>query len=364
MNPASETEIPDLSQAKATPSSNGKLLIRALRGEVCDRPPIWLMRQAGRYLPEYRETRKRAGSFLELCRTPDLAVEVTLQPLRRFELDAAIMFSDILVVPMALGQKLWFEEGQGPKLAALETRDDIERLAPERLGTELAPVFETIGRLSREIPARTALIGFAGAPWTVASYMLEGGGSRDFAVAKSWMFQRPADFERLIDLLVEATTDYLLKQVEAGAEALQLFDSWAGALPATAQRRWCLEPARRIVSAIKAGYPDVPVILFPRGSGALYLEFASSAGAEGLSLDTAVPVDWARENLQGSVTPQGNLDPLAVVAGGDSMRREAESILAGLASGPFVFNLGHGLVPQTPPEHVGALVSQVKAWRG
>ena len=363
MVPGPEIEISDLSQAKDTGYANGKLLIRALRGETCDRPPIWLMRQAGRYLPEYRETRKRAGTFLDLCRNPDLAVEVTLQPLRRFELDAAIMFSDILVVPMALGQTLWFEEGHGPKLAALETRDDIERLAPERTGTELAPVFEIIGRLSREIPAETALIGFAGAPWTVASYMLEGGGSRDFAVAKSWMFQRPADFERLIDLLVESTTDYLLRQVEAGAEVLQLFDSWAGALPATAQRRWCLEPAKRIVSAIKARYPDVPVILFPRGSGALYPEFACSAGAEGLSLDSAVPVGWARETLQGSATLQGNLDPVAVVAGGDSMHREAESILAGLASGPFVFNLGHGLLPQTPPEHVAALVSQVKAWR-
>ncbi len=341
-----------------------KLLLRALKRQTLPRPPIWLMRQAGRYLPEYRETRAKAKGFLDLCFTPDLAVEVTLQPIRRYGFDAAILFSDILVVPHALGQKVGFEEGTGPRLEAVESAAALERLSAERLHEVLAPVYETVRRLRAELPPDCALIGFAGAPWTVATYMVEGGGSKDFAAVKTWAYRDPEGFQRLIDLLVEATADYLAAQVEAGAEVLQIFDTWAGALPETALRRWCLEPARAIVERVRARHPAVPVILFPRGAGPLYRDFAAEAGAEALSLDVAVPLAWARDSLQGESVLQGNLDPIQVVAGGDGMRQAALRILETLGRGPLIFNLGHGIVPQTPPEHVGALVELVQGWKG
>ena len=344
-------------------TTNEKTLLRALKGETVIPPPIWLMRQAGRYLPEYRAIRTEAKNFLDLCFTPDLAVEVTLQPIRRYGFDAAILFSDILVVPHALGQRVWFEEGIGPRLEPLRRSQDLVRLSADGLHEALAPVYETLRRLRAELPEQTALIGFAGAPWTVASYMIEGGTSKDFATAKTWAYRAPDEFAPIIDLLVESTSDYLIAQVEAGAEVLQLFDSWAGVWPEAALRRWCLEPAAEIIRRVKAAHPDVPVILFPRGAGALYEVFANEAGAEGLGLDTTVPLTWARERLQGSVTLQGNLDPLLLVAGGAAMDQAVARILDTLGAGPFIFNLGHGITPETPPEHVERLVYQVRAWR-
>ena len=341
--------------------SSDKLLLRALRREPCERPPIWLMRQAGRYLPEYRALRAEVGGFLELCYTPELAVEVTLQPIRRYGFDAAILFSDILVVPHALGQDVRFEEGVGPRLDALTRSADVERLTPDVVLDRLEPVFETLRGLSVALPPETCLIGFAGAPWTVATYMVEGGSSRDFATVKAWAYGDPDGFQRLIDLLVDSTTSYLSAQVEAGAEVLQLFDSWAGALPASELRRWSLEPMARIVAALKERHPGVPVILFPRGVGLGYEAFAAESGADGLSIDAGISTSWASDSLQKRVTVQGNLDPIKLVAGGDGQRLAVEAILNDLGSGPFIFNLGHGIVPQTPPEHVEALVAQVRA---
>jgi len=320
------------------------------------------MRQAGRYLPEYRELRARAGDFLTTCLTPEIAAEITLQPIRRFAFDAAILFSDILVLPHALGQSVRFEEGRGPVLGALTQVSDIDDLAVRGFTDRLAPVYETVRRLRADLPAQTALIGFAGAPWTVASYMIEGGSSKDFAKAKAWAYRDPTSFQRLIDLLVETTTDYLIGQAEAGAEVLQLFDSWAGVWPETALRRWCLEPARAIRARVRAAHPDVPMIVFPRGVGVLYETFAETCGAEGVSLDTTVPLPWARDHVQSKVAVQGNLDPIALLAGGETQREETTRILNTLAAKPFIFNLGHGILPETPLAHVQALVDQVRAW--
>jgi uroporphyrinogen decarboxylase len=343
--------------------SSEKKLIRTLKGETLSPPPIWLMRQAGRYLPEYRATRAGAKDFLNLCFTPELAVEVTLQPIRRYGFDAAILFSDILVLPHALGQKVWFEEGAGPRLEPLRDVADIARLSGDAMREILAPVFETLRRLRQELPEETALIGFAGAPWTVASYMIEGRTSRDFATAKTWAYRAPEEFAQLIDLLIASTSDYLIAQVEAGAEVLQLFDSWAGVWPEAALRRWCLEPATEIVRRVKAVHPEVPVILFPRGAGLLYEAYATESGAEGLSLDTTVPLDWARERLQGRVALQGNLDPLLLVSGGAALEAGVSHILETLGQGPLIFNLGHGITPQVPPEHVEDLMVQLREWR-
>ncbi len=341
-----------------------KLLLRSLKGERLARPPVWLMRQAGRYLPEYREIRAKAGSFLDLCYNPRLAAEVTLQPIRRFGFDAAILFSDILVVADGLGQKVGFEEGRGPVLDALKGGGDLAKLGLDGFHHKLAPVYETVATIKAALPVETALIGFAGAPWTVASYMIEGGSSRDYAKAKSWIYQRPQDFAALMELLVEATGQYLIRQIQAGAEVVQLFDSWAGALAHAEMVRWCLEPAKAIVARVRMAHPEVPFILFPRGIGAGYLDFARAKVGNGLSLDSSVPLEWAWTQLQGQVALQGNLDPQLLVAGGPMMRVAAGRILQTLGRGPFVFNLGHGIVPETPPEHVAELVKLVREWRG
>ena len=337
-----------------------KTLLRALRGETVSPPPIWLMRQAGRYLPEYRETRERAGGFLELCYTPELATEVTLQPIRRFGFDGSILFSDILVVPDGLGQKVWFEAGHGPRLEPLAGREDLAKLRLEEMVEALAPVYETVRRLRRELPSETTLIGFAGAPWTVASYMIEGGSSKDYATAKTWAYGDEDGFQALIDLLVEATAQHLIAQIEAGAEAVQIFDSWAGVWPEPELRRWSLKPLAEVVARIKELYPRTPVILFPRGAGLLYEAFAEESGADALSLDTTVPLAWAAERLQRKVAVQGNLDPIALVAGGEVLESHVRRILDGLSGGPFVFNLGHGIIPRTPPENVARLVELVR----
>ena len=332
-----------------------KLLIRALQGETLTRPPFWLMRQAGRYLPEYRATREHAGSFLDLCYNPDLATEVTLQPIRRFGMDAAILFADILLIPDGLGQALDYREGEGPILEPIRNVAELSALSLDNLHTKVAPVYETVGRLAEELPDNVALIGFAGAPWTVATYMVEGRGSRDHAIVKQWAYGDPDGFGQLIDLLVTATVEYLGKQVEAGAEAVQLFDTGAGALSETAFQRWCIEPVQQIITQLRRNYPDLPIIGFPRGVGAGYKTFAKTAGVNGVSLDWTVPLDWTVAELQGDVTVQGNLDPRLLVIGGAAMEAEIQRILETLGKGPFIFNLGHGIVPETPPEHVGRL---------
>jgi len=337
-----------------------KPLLRALDGEAVSPPPQWLMRQAGRYLPEYRALRAEVGSFLDLCYTPDKAAEVTLQPIRRFGMDAAILFSDILVVPHALGQDVAFREGEGPVLPPLAGADDLAQLSLERLHERLVPVYETVARVAGALPAETTLIGFAGAPWTVATYMVEGGSSRDFAATKAWAYDDPAGFDALIALLIEATAAYLDRQVRAGAEVVQLFDTWAGVLPPDAFRRWAIAPVQAIVARLKADHPGVPVIGFPRGAGLMYPEYAAATGICGIGLDTAVPPEQAAALLQPHVTVQGNLDPLKLVAGGAGMAAAVADILGALSSGPFIFNLGHGIVPQTPPEHVATLIDLVR----
>ncbi len=340
-----------------------KPLVRVLNRERLTRPPLWLMRQAGRYLPEYRELRARAGGFLEMCLRPELAAEATFQPIRRFALDAAILFSDILVVPYALGQAVTFSEGEGPLLDPVCNAAGLARLGVANLQRRLAPVYEAVERVATALPVETALIGFAGAPWTVASYMVEGGMSRDFVAVKSWALGRPQEFSELVDLLVEATVEHLIAQVRAGAEVLQLFDSWAGALSEAEFERWCVEPVREIVRRLATACPGVPIIGFPRGAGLGYRGFIERTGVQAVGLDPAVPLLWAARELQPRCALQGNLDPALLVVGGAPLRRQAERILEAWGQGPFIFNLGHGVLPTTPPEHVAELVELVRAWR-
>lgn len=331
-----------------------KTLLRALTSEAFERPPWWLMRQAGRYLPEYRELRARAGGFVEFCLTPELATEATLQPVRRFGMDAAILFADILLIARALGTRLDFGE-DGPVLDRLDEKSGIGRLSLAGLAM-LDPVYETVRRVRADLPERTALIGFAGAPWTVATYMVEGGASRDFRLTRSWAYRDPRGFAALIDLLAEATIAYLSGQIEAGAEAVQLFDSWAGILPEGEFASWVVAPTRRIAAALKERFPSVPVIGFPRGAGLLHERYMAESGVDAVALDTNVPVGFARDRLQPRLAVQGNLDPIALLVGGRAMARAVAEIRAALGGrGGFVFNLGHGILPQTPPEHVAEL---------
>ena len=338
-----------------------KRFLQALKGETLSPPPMWLMRQAGRYLPEYREIRSTAKNFLDFCYSPDLAVEVTLQPLRRYDFDAAILFSDILVIPDALGQKVEFVTGQGPQLEPIKSQAELDAtLDGANLHTHLAKVYETVGRLAKEIPDTTALIGFAGAPWTVATYMVEGRGSKDYAEVRSIAYSDPVFFQRLMDMLVDNTAAYLIEQVNHGAECLQVFDSWAGVLSEKQFYKWSIEPMVKIVERVKAVHPNVPMIGFPRGAGPLYEAYIRETKVDGVGLDHTVPLEWARDTLQPLTTVQGTLDNLLLVAGGDAMDVEVKRILETLGQGPFVFNLGHGIVPQTPPEHVERLCALVR----
>lgn len=334
-----------------------------LAGRRLATPPVWLMRQAGRYLPEYRAVRATTRSFLEFCYTPDKAVEVTLQPIKRFGFDAAIIFSDILVVPDALGQKVWFEEGEGPKLEALTDPAQFGRLSRARLGDHLAPVYEAIKQTRAALPKETALLGFAGAPFTLACYMIEGSGSRDFAKVKKWAYAHPESFGLLIDLLVDAVIDHLSNQVEAGADAVQLFDSWAGVLPEEQLFRWSLDPLVRIAKGLRERHPAIPIIVFPRAVGPAALMYRRPDSFSALSLDTGIGAHWAAKELQPHICIQGNLDPIMLVAGGAALEQEAKRILDKFGHGSFVFNLGHGVVPQTPPEHVAQLVEIVRTWK-
>jgi uroporphyrinogen decarboxylase len=342
-----------------------KTLLRALRGEPVWPPPVWLMRQAGRYLSEYRAIRAAVPDFIALCTTPALAAEVTLQPIRRFGFDAAILFSDILILPWALGQGLEYRDGEGPVLPPIRDEAALRLLDATRLAEKMAPVMESVRQirtgLAREGFDSTALIGFAGAPFTVACYMVEGAGSRDFAATRTLAWQNPSLFDRIIDLLTETTVTYLQAQVEAGAEIIMLFDTWAGALAPSQFRRYVIAPARRIVAALREQFPDLPVIGFPRMAGLSVAAYAHETGVNAVGLDTATDLTQALPLLPPSVAAQGNLDPLVVVAGGAAMTRETTAILAAMRGRPGIFNLGHGIVPQTPPEHVAALIELVRA---
>jgi uroporphyrinogen decarboxylase len=336
-----------------------KPLLRALGGAPNKVPPVWLMRQAGRYLPEYRKIRAEAGSFLDLCYDPEKAAEVTLQPVRRYAMDAAILFSDILVVPDAMGQDVAFREGEGPVLEPVRDAAGVEALKTEGVVERLAPVYATVERVAAALPDEVTLIGFAGAPWTVATYMVEGGSSKDFREVKGLAYRDDGAFAELIDRLVTATVAHLSAQIEAGAEVVQIFDTWAGILPETAFERWCIEPTKAIVAAVRKNAPGVPVIGFPRGAAFNTERYIAETGIDGVGLDTAVPLDVGAR-LQARCAVQGNLDPILLVEGGAPMEAAARSILEALAGGPFIFNLGHGVLPQTPPEHVDQLLQVVR----
>lgn len=335
--------------------------LRTLSGEKTDKPPLWLMRQAGRYLPEYREIRAKAGGFLELCYNPEFAAEVTLQPIRRFGFDAAILFSDILVVPHALGQKLWFAEGEGPRLEPIADAQRLSEIRKEIDQDVLAPVYETVRRVKAALPRETALIGFCGAPWTVATYMVAGRGTPDQGPAKVLFVRDPELFERLIDRIVTSSIAYLSGQIAAGVEAVQIFDSWAGSLGGADFERWCIAPTRRIVEAVRARYPEVKIIGFPRGAGRLIPAYVEATEVDAVGLETEIDRAFARDEIQRLVPVQGNLDPQVLRTGGAELDREVAAIRAAFGTGPFVFNLGHGILPDTPIAHVERLVELVRS---
>ncbi len=337
-----------------------KALISVLRGKAQSIPPLWLMRQAGRYLPEYREIRATAKSFLDFCYSPAKAAEVTLQPVRRFHFDAAILFSDILVVPDAMGQQVSFESGAGPRLEPIESPEQITRLGAFEV-KKLAPVFETVDRVKSALPSDVAFIGFCGAPWTVASYMIAGQGTPDQAPARLFAFRFPEAFAFLIDRLVDASIEYLTGQIDAGVEVVQIFDSWAGVLPANEFERWSAQPIKRIVAGVKARHPQAPIIAFVRGADAQLPRLTQMLGAEGYGLDTALDPKWAVEQTTPNIALQGNLDPLALLAGGEALDREIDSILEAFKGRPHIFNLGHGILPQTPIENVERLVARIRS---
>jgi uroporphyrinogen decarboxylase len=341
-------------------TARGKPLLRALHGEAVRPIPYWLMRQAGRYLPEYRALRERAGSFLDLCYAPALAAEATLQPIKRFGMDGAILFSDILLVPQALGQKLWFEPNGGPKLSALRNESDVENINFDNLDQTLAPVYAAIRTIVPQLPPVTTLLGFAGAPWTVATYMIEGGSSRDFAKILAWAARSDGRFDEIIAKLVEATARHLSAEIAAGVEAVQLFDTWAGIVPESEFERLVIKPTRQIVDRLHRDHPSVPVIGFPRGIGKRYRQYFAETGINALSIDADTSLDEAVA-LQALGAVQGNLDPKILVAGGKPFEESVRRILDRLGGGPFVFNLGHGVVPETPPDHVARLGELIRA---
>lgn len=336
-----------------------KKIVNNLSGMITDTPSIWLMRQAGRYLPEYRETRAKAGSFLDLCYTPELAAEVTMQPLRRYQFDAAILFADILLIPQALGLDLSFVAGEGPRLSTVRNVRDIEKLhSVEDIHETLSPIYETVKILSHELPAQTALIGFAGSPWTVATYMIEGQGSKDHARARRWLYEDYAGFMSLITLIEEATIEYLSRQIEAGAEIVKLFDSWAGALPHDFISSVSIEPMQRIFAELKTRHHHIKTIAFPRGIGTSYA-LANVPEFDAVAIDASVSMEWASRVL-GPKCLQGNLDPMTMVVGGEVLKREARKIVDQMRGKPFIFNLGHGITPEANPDHVHQLLEAVR----
>lgn len=333
-------------------------LLATLRGARQPRPPLWMMRQAGRYLAEYRALRAEKGGFLELCYDSAAAAEVTLQPIRRFGFDGAILFSDILVIPHALGQDLWFETGEGPRLAPPLADAQLADLTPRP--ERLAPVIETVRRVKAMLPAETTFLGFAGSPWTVATYMVAGAGSRDHAQARRMAYNEPLRFGAIIEAIVALSIDYLCAQIEAGVDAVQLFDSWAGSLSPEQFRQWVIAPNRQIVAGVKARHPDVPIIGFPKGAGAKLVDYAEQVGVDAIGLDETVDPRWADAALPATMPVQGNLDPLALIAGGETLDRAVDAILAAFATRPHIFNLGHGILPDTPVENVERLVDRVR----
>ncbi|WP_449045652.1 uroporphyrinogen decarboxylase [Paracoccus versutus] len=338
-----------------------KTILRALKGERLPVPSVWMMRQAGRYLPEYRATRAQAGDFLSLCYTPDLAAEVTLQPIRRYGFDAAILFADILLLPQALGLDLWFVTGEGPRLSTVTAAAAVAALKPTgAIHDTLAPVYETVRILARELPRETTLIGFAGAPWTVATYMVAGRGTPDQAPAHAFKAEDRAAFTALIDRITEATIDYLSAQIVAGAEVVKLFDSWAGSLKGRDFDDFAVEPARRIIAALKSRHPGIPVIAFPREAGPRYAGFARATGADCVALDNSVSADWAAAEVQKDGCVQGNLDPRLLVTGGDALVAETRRIVRAFSQGPHIFNLGHGITPEADPENVTRMLEAIR----
>jgi uroporphyrinogen decarboxylase len=342
-----------------TQSSPSKPLLDVLSGQTKPVPPIWMMRQAGRYLPEYRELRAKAGSFLDLCFTPEYAAEVTLQPIRRFNFDAAIIFSDILVIPHALGRSVRFEAGEGPRLDPLDTPEKIATLASDADFGKLEPVYEALRRVRGALDPNIALIGFCGAPWTVATYMVAGQGTPD--QARMMAYRHPEAFGKIIDVLVKNSIEYLVGQLKAGADCLQIFDTWAGVLPPREFRRWSIEPAKRIVEGVRRHAPDARIIGFPRGAGALLPDYVEATGVNAVSIDWTAAPALVRERVQSRVAVQGNLDPLALIAGGAALDRAVDDVLENFGKGRLIFNLGHGIQPQTPIAHVEQMISRVRA---
>ena len=343
-----------------TRHSDVKPFVEVLAGHRQAVPPIWMMRQAGRYLPEYREVRAKAGGFLDLCFSPEFAAEVTLQPIRRFGFDAAIIFSDILVLPYALGRSVRFEVGEGPRLDPLDSPKKINALAPEADFEKLEPVYEALRRVRRELDPHVALIGFCGAPWTVATYMVAGQGTPDQAPARMMAYQHPESFAKIIDTLVENSITYLVAQLKAGANVLQIFDTWAGVLPPREFQRWSVEPTRRIVEGVRKKVPGAKIIGFPRGAGALLPGYVEATGVDAVSIDWAAEPGLVRERVQSKVAVQGNLDPLVLIAGGAALDRAVDDVLENYAQGRLIFNLGHGIQPETPIAHVEQMLKRVR----
>jgi uroporphyrinogen decarboxylase len=343
--------------------TTAKPLLEVLSGHRCSTPPVWLMRQAGRYLPEYRELRARSSSFLDLCFTPALAAEATLQPIRRFRFDAAILFSDILVVPHALGRPVRFEGGEGPRLDPLDSVQAIKSLAATPTPSVLAPVYEAIRLVKKQLDPEVALIGFCGAPWTVATYMIAGGGTADQAPARLLAYRNPAAFSHLIEILVAASARYLIGQLQAGADVLQIFDTWAGVLPPREFERWCIEPARRIVAEVRGQFPAAKFIGFPRGAGGLLPAYIDRVPVDAVSMDWTSEPHFIRDRILNRVAVQGNLDPLVLLAGGAALDRAVDDILAEFGSGRLIFNLGHGILPETPIANVEQMLRRVRQVR-
>ena len=338
-----------------------KTILRALAGEVQDVPPIWMMRQAGRYLPEYRATRAEAGDFLSLCYNSDLATEVTLQPIRRYGFDAAILFADILLVPQALGADLWFVTGEGPRLSTITDQAGVDALKPtDDIHETLAPIYQTVRNLASALPPETTLIGFAGAPWTVATYMIAGRGTPDQGPAHALKAENRPVFEALLARITEATIEYLSHQIDAGAEVVKIFDSWAGSLKGADFDKYATEPARQIIAALKVRHPDVPIIAFPREAGDKYVGFHTASGAECVALDNSVAPDWAAANVQKDGCVQGNLASSHMVTGGDALVSETRAIVEAFKTGPHIFNLGHGITPDAAPDNVQRMIDTVR----
>ena len=337
-----------------------KSLVGVLNGEKRNPPPVWLMRQAGRYLPEYRELRARAGSFWTMCNDPVMAAEITLQPIHRFDFDAAIIFSDILTVPYALGCAVTFTEGEGPSLPPITSADGLER-DPVVWQERLSPAYETLVRVHGALGSKTSLLGFAGAPWTLATYMAAGRGGDEQKAAKLWGYREPESFKRLLDVLADCVAQHLCKQLEAGADAVQIFDSWASGLPDAQFERWVVVPTKKIVAQIRTIHPKAKIIGFPRAATLAGCErYANETGVDALSLDTAAPMSWAAKTLSDRLALQGNLDPIALIAGGRALRDAVDAILKSTRDIPFIFNLGHGILPETPIAHVEELLKIVR----